>query len=92
MLTITVSEWSDPSLNLDLDDLPIERTLGMIWNCQLDTLQIKTRMVRTVNTKRDMLAAMSSMFYPFGILLPITTKVKKFFFKKPGESTWAEIA
>ncbi|XP_032791625.2 uncharacterized protein LOC116928633 [Daphnia magna] len=83
MSTIPVSEWSDPSLNLDLDDLPIERTLGMIWNCQLDTLQIKTRMVRTVNTKRDMLAAMSSIFDPLGILLPVTTKVKILF-----QETW----
>ena len=57
MSAIPASEWSNPSLNLDFDDLPVERTLGVNWNCQLNTLQITTRKLNQVNTKREMLSA-----------------------------------
>ena len=83
MSAIPASEWSNPSLNLDFDDLPVERTLGVNWNCQLDTLQITTRKLNQVNTKREMLSAMSSIFDPLGILQPVTTTVKILF-----QDTW----
>ena len=34
-------EHTNPELNLHLDDLPIGRALGLLWDGNLDTVQFK---------------------------------------------------
>ena len=34
-------ELANPELNLHLDDLPIGRALGLLWDGNLDTVQFK---------------------------------------------------
>ena len=39
--TLSPAERSPKLVNLDLNDIPIERALGIIWDPQKDILQIK---------------------------------------------------
>ena len=58
------------SIDLDLDDIPIERALGILWNPESDTLQIKYTPKPTPITKRGILTVVSSIFDPLGITAP----------------------
>jgi hypothetical protein len=62
---------SNPSLNLDLDELPTERTLGLKWNCQRDAFEMTTQVDPKSSTKRSLLRAVSSIFHPLGFLTPV---------------------
>lgn len=44
-------ELACPTLNLDLDNLPMERTLGMKWNMECDSLCFSVRLGEPVLTK-----------------------------------------
>jgi hypothetical protein len=79
LASIPESERVHSSLNLDLDELPVERSLGMMWNCQLDRFQFTTLQPVAVKTKREMLAAIAKIFDPLGFLLPVTTYAKVLF-------------
>lgn len=37
---------SKPTLNLDMDDLPTVRTLGLTWNCQSDAFELQVKVQR----------------------------------------------
>ena len=65
---LPISEISAASVNLDLDDINIERALGILWNPKMDTLQIKVSDRETPVTKRGILTYTSSIFDPLGIL------------------------
>jgi hypothetical protein len=39
---VPASERENPSFNLNMDKLPVERALGMIWNVEADALQVYT--------------------------------------------------
>ena len=57
-------------VNLDLDETPIERALGVLWDPKQDVLKIKTVNKEVPNTKRGILSFVSSIFDPLGILSP----------------------
>ena len=59
-----------PTLYLDLDNLPMERTLGMKWNTESDSLCFSVRLGQPVLTKRGVLSRVSSVFDPLGVLSP----------------------
>ena len=63
-------ELACPTLNLDLDNLPMERTLGTKWNTDLDSLYFSMRIGLPVLTKRGVLSRVSSVFDPLGVLSP----------------------
>lgn len=48
-----------------MEDLPIERTLGQYWNCEEDTFCLE------LDSKRTILAAVSSIFDLLRLLAPI---------------------
>ncbi|XP_045032691.1 uncharacterized protein LOC123474542 [Daphnia magna] len=77
--SIPASERVHQTLNLDLDDLPVERSLGVLWDCQHDCFKITTRQPGIVRTKREMLAEIARIFDPLGFLLPTTTYAKVLF-------------
>ena len=74
--SVSVDIRATPELNLDLDRLPIERTLGYLWNCQLDTLVFQFKELDAADTKRAILAAVSSIFDPVGLLSPVVSVAK----------------
>lgn len=60
------------AVNMDLDETPIERTLGMSLDLREDKFVLRvTRKDLLVQTKRQMLSAVSSMFDPMGFLAPV---------------------
>ncbi len=67
---IPASERVHQTLNLDLDDLPVERSLGVLWECQHDYFKIATRQPRTIRTNREMLAETARIFDPLRFSVP----------------------
>ena len=64
-------------VNLDLDETPIERALGVLWDPKRDVLKIKTVNKEVPNTKRGILSFVSSIFDPLGILSPSLIEPKQ---------------
>ena len=63
-------------LNLDRDDLPIERALGLLWCVESDSFKFKLEVKRQSLTRRGMLSITSSVYDPLGILAPVTLSAK----------------
>ena len=76
LASIHPEERANPTLNLDLDDLPIERVLGLHWDAESDTFQFKTISVSKPYTKRGILSVVSSLYDPLGFLSPLTFLIK----------------
>lgn len=64
------------SLDLDADKLPIERTLGLLWDCQQDSFTFKSRVKTQAKTKRQVLQEVASVFDPLGFLAPVVMTAK----------------
>ena len=67
---------ASPNLDLDLDQLPTERALGVYWDAQSDTFKFKTIATCKPSTKRGVLSTVSSMFDPLGFLSPFVFSAK----------------
>ena len=52
------------SVNIDLDHLPVERTLGLWWDCAKDTFMSRFNVQADKKTKRQLLQTLSSIFDP----------------------------
>ena len=70
------SIWVDPELDIDLEGLPTERTLGYLWNCQTDAFVFHFKSTPEAETKRLILAAVSSVFDPLGLVAPVVLTAK----------------
>ena len=57
-------------LDLDLDQQPMERALGVHQDEQLDTLKFKDIQAGKPSTNRGVLSVISSLFDPLGFLSP----------------------
>lgn len=68
LASIPSSERKNPNSNLTFGELPSERSLGMLWNCQADVFQFIAQQHHNVTTKRQFLAAISRIFDPLGLL------------------------
>ena len=64
-------------VNLDLDETPIARALGVLWDPKQDVLKIKTVNKEVPNTKRGTLSFVSSIFDQLGILPPSLIEPKQ---------------
>ena len=64
-------------VNFDLDQTPIERALGVLWDPKQDVLKIKTVNKEVPNTRRGILNFISSIFDPLGILSPSLIEPKQ---------------
>ena len=69
-------EVSSTLVNLDFDDISIERALGILWNPVTQAFQIKVTAKDVPLTKRGILNYTTSIFDPLGILAPIILEPK----------------
>ena len=70
-------ERARPTLDLDLENLPVERTLGVRWNVERDAYLFKVRVPHQPSTKRGILSAVSSLYDPVGFVCPVSLAAKK---------------
>ena len=73
---ISPGNLSPKIVNLDLDELPIERALGVSWDPNSDMLTFKVVNKNIPETKRGILSMVSSIFDPMGLISPIIVKAK----------------
>ena len=66
-----------PTLDLDLENLPVERTLGVQWDVEKDAFLFKVREPHEPTTKRGILSAVSSLYDPMGFVCPVVLEAKK---------------
>ena len=71
LLQIPDEEKACPFLNLDLDDLPMERTLGLKWNTETDGFRFSSSTCDVTPTKRGILSHAATVFDPLGVLAPL---------------------
>ena len=69
-------EMASPSVNLDLDELPVERSLGLLWNTETDSFRFAVSSRQSAPTKRGVLSQVSSVFDPLGVLAPFLLPAK----------------
>ena len=62
--------------DLDLDSLPVERALGVLWNVEQDTLEIKVVPKQLALTQRGILKQISTIFDPLGLVAPFVLRAK----------------
>ena len=70
------TERSPKIVNLDLENIPVERALGIIWDPQRDMLHIKGVTKNVALTKRGILSFISSIYDPVGLIAPVTLEPK----------------
>ena len=76
LLSLQNSEISSKVVDLELNDLPIERALGLLWDPQKDVLQIKAVDKNLTISKRGILSFLSSTFDPLGMIAPAILEPK----------------
>ncbi|XP_067030727.1 uncharacterized protein [Acropora muricata] len=67
---------ANPLLDLDLDQLPLERALGVYWDAQSDTFKFQAVQAGKPSTKRGVFSVVSSLFHPLGFLSPFVFSAK----------------
>lgn len=63
-------------LDLDRDQLPVERALGLPWCVETDTFKFKMALKEQPHTRRGILSVVSSVYDPLGFLAPLTLPAK----------------
>lgn len=64
------------NMDLDRDQLPVERALGMQWCVQGDTFSFRTAVQERPHTRRGILSVVSSLYDPLGFLSPFIIPAK----------------
>ena len=64
------------SVNLDLDKIPSERALGILWNPDNDTIKVKAVTKSFPSSKRGLISFISSEFDALGLLTPLMLEAK----------------
>ncbi|KAL9975992.1 hypothetical protein ACROYT_G013221 [Oculina patagonica] len=77
LANIPEDKRAQPTLNLDLDQLPIERALAVLWNIETDVFQFKVLKPDKPATKRGILSTISSLYDPVGFVCPVVLEAKK---------------
>ncbi|XP_063042981.1 uncharacterized protein LOC134437423 [Engraulis encrasicolus] len=64
-------------LDMDRDELPVERALGLRWCVEEDTFTFKLDLPQRSYTRRGMLSVASSVYDPLGFLAPVMLPAKQ---------------
>ena len=64
-------------VDLDYDELPVEKALGVLWAVESDSLGFQINVLDKPATRRGVLSIVSSVFDPIGMVAPfvLTGKV-----------------
>ena len=73
--TLSIPGISQP-FDFHLDSLSAERALGVLWNVEQDTLEIKVVPKQLAPTKRGILKQISTIFDPLGLVAPFVLQAK----------------
>ncbi|XP_033105089.1 uncharacterized protein LOC117107502 [Anneissia japonica] len=73
---IPKSETAATVFNLDLQELPVERTLGVSWNVETDKFTFNVKVKERPNTRRGILSTTSSVYDPLGFVAPFILVAK----------------
>ena len=73
---ISQSASSKGELNLDFEDLPTQRVLGLGWNVKDDCFVFNPSNVSASMTKRSIISMVSSIYDPCGFITPFTFRAK----------------
>ena len=76
LASIPQCERAKSVVNLDLEDLPIERTLGAQWNIETDEFGFKVVAKDKPLTRRGILSIASSVYDPLGFVAPFILSAK----------------
>ena len=74
---IPEADGAKPTLDLDFENLPVERTLGVQWDVEKDAFLFKVREPHQPPTKRGILSAVSSLYDPMGFVCLVVPEAKK---------------
>jgi hypothetical protein len=75
--SIPESERAQSIVSLDLDELPVERALGVEWNVKEDTFSFRVAERKKAATRRGILSDVSSMYDPLGFAAPFILPAKR---------------
>ncbi|PFX28501.1 hypothetical protein AWC38_SpisGene6805 [Stylophora pistillata] len=67
-LSVPMSERAGSVKELDLENLPVERALGIQWDVQSDTFRFKIVVKDRPPTRRGILSVISSIYDPLGFI------------------------
>ena len=74
--TVPESERSITGVDLFSEQLPEQRTLGLIWSVDSDSFKFSNTMTPKPATRRGLLSAVSQIYDPIGFLAPFTLEGK----------------
>ena len=74
---IPKSERAASVLDLDLEGLPVEHTLGLQWNMQEDSFNFRIVEKEKIPTRRKILSTVSAMYDPLGFAAPVILPAKQ---------------
>ena len=76
--TIPESEWAKElrCLDLDMEDLPVQRALGVLWDVEMDVFKFQVIVPERPNTRRGLLGTVSSVYDPHGFVSPFVVRAK----------------
>lgn len=76
--TIAEDQWAKDikDLDLDRDELAMERALGLFWCVESDSFEFKLAIKQQSLTRHGMLSTTSSIYDPLGFLSPVTLSTK----------------
>ena len=70
-------ERANPTLDLDLDHLPVEKALGVQWDVERDVFKFQVTNLNKPNMKRGVLSTFSSLYDPLGLVCPVVLDAKQ---------------
>ena len=65
------------SLDLDKDQLPTDRALGLQWSMEDDAFRFDILIPEKPHIRRGILSMVSSVYDPLGIIAPLTLPAKQ---------------
>ncbi|XP_054752108.2 uncharacterized protein LOC129257739 [Lytechinus pictus] len=74
--SIPEAERAPSVIDLDLDGLPIERTLGVLWDVSNDHFGFKVSIKEKPPSRRGILSMISSLYDPLGFVAPFVLPAK----------------
>ncbi len=63
-------------LDLGVSSLPMQRSLGLLWNLDTDCFNFHIQKDRRPYTRRGLLSVINSLYDPLGFVAPITVQGK----------------